>query len=114
MSSLAHTDDTVWIVNEPDFCFRECDAKARLELLMHRAPEDHVASYEAFAETIEDLDKRRVFVEALDAYRERVKSTGSLYVPWPAPAGEDSPSDAWAPKPNQRMPTADASRCSRT
>ena len=83
MSSGTCPEDMLWIVVEPDFCAYEVDAKARVELLMHRLGDEFPSDYEYFLEQIEDEATRVRFKMALHEWRDRSRKEKNDYVVWP-------------------------------
>ena len=82
MSGGTCPEDTLWIVLEPDFCVFEVDAKARMELILHRLGDDKSSTYEDFAAKIENESARVRFLTALNEWRRQQKEEGE-YASWP-------------------------------
>ena len=83
MSQGQHSEDTVWIVVEPDMCFYKIDAAARLELLQGRMPAHEFKEYEEFGQSIQDFTAKRKFFDHLEAWRNLQTTEGVEHVPWP-------------------------------
>ena len=101
MSQGQHSEDTVWIVVEPDMCMYRIDAAARLELLQGRMPAHEFKEYEEFGHTIQDFTAKRVFFEHLEKWRNLQVTEGVEHVPWPRGA-DGSPDTKAQPVPPWR------------
>ena len=83
MSSGTCPEDMLWIVNEPDFCVYGIDAKARVELLMHRLGDGFNCDYKDFAAEIQDEAARVRFRMAMMDWLKQGRTEQNDNVVWP-------------------------------
>lgn len=84
MAHPSHVEDTLFIVCESDFIFHEQDEETCKDWVVKQASlSSKIAHLEELAYLLEDIEERQQFIEALNEYKEAVKS--DINAPWPLP-----------------------------